>query len=88
MLNYHSALEMYRSGRNELDSKSSCPQGHVGSNPTVSVYEKTCRLTGLFSFGKFARNHQKIPPFLKVKSDKVQRFDTHFLLYYNFSCRR
>ena len=30
-------MEMYRSGHNELDSKSSCPQGHVGSNPTVSV---------------------------------------------------
>ena len=37
MLKYFSALEMYRSGRNELDSKSSCPQGHVGSNPTVSA---------------------------------------------------
>ncbi len=30
-------MEAYRSGRNELDSKSSCPQGHVGSNPTASV---------------------------------------------------
>ena len=30
-------LETYRSGRNELDSKSGCPQGHVGSNPTVSA---------------------------------------------------
>ena len=31
---------MYRSGHNELDSKSSCPQGHVGSNPTVSARTK------------------------------------------------
>ena len=30
-------MEAYRSGRNELDSKSSCPQGHVGSNPTASA---------------------------------------------------
>lgn len=30
-------METYRSGRNELDSKSSCPPGHVGSNPTVSA---------------------------------------------------
>ena len=33
----HSQLQRYRSGRNELDSKSSCPQGHVGSNPTASA---------------------------------------------------
>ena len=33
--NYYT--ETYRSGHNELDSKSSCPQGHVGSNPTVSA---------------------------------------------------
>lgn len=30
-------MEAYRSGHNELDSKSSCPQGHVGSNPTASA---------------------------------------------------
>ena len=30
-------VETYRSGHNELDSKSSCPQGHVGSNPTASA---------------------------------------------------
>ena len=32
-------METYRSGHNELDSKSSCPKGHVGSNPTVSALE-------------------------------------------------
>ena len=37
MLNYHSALETYRSGHNEPDSKSGCLHGHVGSNPTVSA---------------------------------------------------
>ena len=34
-------METYRSGRNELDSKSGCPQGHVGSNPTVSARNTT-----------------------------------------------
>ena len=32
--------ETYRSGHNELDSKSSCPQGHEGSNPSVSALKK------------------------------------------------
>ena len=46
-------LEMYRSGRNELDSKSSCPQGHVGSNPTVSVVKRKDWLkAGPFCFGQ------------------------------------
>ena len=30
-------MEAYRSGRNELHSKCSCPKGHVGSNPTASA---------------------------------------------------
>ena len=30
-------LEKYRSGHNGADSKSVCPHGHVGSNPTVSA---------------------------------------------------
>ena len=30
-------MEMYRSGRNENDSKSVEPQGSVGSNPTRSA---------------------------------------------------
>ena len=42
-------METYRRGRNELDSKSSCPQGHVGSNPTVSAMKAPERL----SFGAF-----------------------------------
>ena len=36
MIQYLST-ETYRSGHNELDSKSSCLHGHVGSNPTVSA---------------------------------------------------
>jgi len=29
-------------GRNELHSKCSCPQGHVGSNPTASANNNMC----------------------------------------------
>ena len=43
-------LETYRSGHNEHDWKSCCPQnGHVGSNPTVSAKNKTV-LLGRFCF--------------------------------------
>ena len=33
-------METYRRGRNETDSKSVCPKGHEGSNPSVSVPRK------------------------------------------------
>lgn len=42
-------MERYRSGRNELDSKSSCPQGHVGSNPTRSA-TKALEMLGFQGF--------------------------------------
>ena len=31
-------METYRRGRNETDSKSVCPKGHEGSNPSVSAF--------------------------------------------------
>ena len=34
-----SCSETYRSGHNEPHSKCGCPQGHVGSNPTVSAWK-------------------------------------------------
>ena len=40
------ALERYRSGHNEAVLKTVCPQGRVGSNPTLSVGDK-----GLISAG-------------------------------------
>lgn len=40
-----SVLETYRSGHNEPDSKSGCPQGHVSSNLTVSAIKKDAALT-------------------------------------------
>ena len=57
-------METYRSGHNELDSKSSCPKGHVGSNPTVSAmkgWQKRCQPfflsihAGLRAFGRKIR---------------------------------
>ena len=42
--------EVYRSGHNELDSKSSVPQGTVGSNPTASATKplETLSFQGFF----------------------------------------
>ena len=39
-------MERYRSGHNEAVLKTVCPQGRVGSNPTLSVYNvyRRCRL--------------------------------------------
>ena len=34
---WESALERYRSGHNEAVLKTVCPQGRVGSNPTLSA---------------------------------------------------
>ncbi len=33
----HRKLERYRSGHNEAVLKTVCPQGRVGSNPTLSA---------------------------------------------------
>ena len=33
-------MERYRRGHNEAVLKTVCPQGHVGSNPTLSAGEK------------------------------------------------
>ena len=37
-------MERYRSGHNEAVLKTVCPQGRVGSNPTLSVYKMHCAL--------------------------------------------
>ena len=36
-------MERYRSGHNEAVLKTVCPQGRVGSNPTLSVQKGLCR---------------------------------------------
>ncbi len=42
-------MERYRSGHNEAVLKTVCPQGRVGSNPTLSVYCESNR-TGTFTW--------------------------------------
>ena len=39
-------MERYRSGHNEAVLKTVCPQGHVGSNPTLSVYDNSHKIYG------------------------------------------
>ena len=39
-------LERYRSGHNEAVLKTVCPQGHVGSNPTLSAYDVSHNIIG------------------------------------------
>ena len=44
-------LERYRSGHNEAVLKTVCPQGRVGSNPTLSAIKcagKTIKVSGIF----------------------------------------
>ena len=52
--------ETYRSGRNELDSKSSCPKGHVGSNPTHSA-RKSLKALGFQGLPLFLNQFSDIP---------------------------
>ena len=58
-------MEKYRSGHNELDSKSSCPQGHVGSNPTFSATSERVALVPIFLFHKKSVTRSTVPPFRK-----------------------
>ena len=52
-------MQRYRSGHNEAVLKTVCPQGHVGSNPTLCAKEKSrdlCRNginSGFFIVYKF-----------------------------------
>ena len=41
-------MQSYRRGHNELDSKSSCPNRHVGSNPTDCAIVQIKLLKGSF----------------------------------------
>ena len=44
-------MERYRSGHNEAVLKTVCPQGRVGSNPTLSAIKcagKTIKVSGIF----------------------------------------
>ncbi len=45
-------MERYRSGHNEAVLKTVCPQGRVGSNPTLSVSLKSFACAKLFFYIK------------------------------------
>ena len=59
-------METYRSGHNGADSKSVCPKGHVGSNPTVSAKKETTFVyrTKVVSF----QRNKSLPGFVKFAS--------------------
>ena len=42
--------ERYRSGHNEAVLKTVCPQGHVGSNPTLSAYDTSHNIELVISY--------------------------------------
>ena len=50
-------MERYRSGHNEAVLKTVCPQGRVGSNPTLSASEGLCICEALFC--QVTRNERK-----------------------------
>lgn len=64
-------LETYRRGRNETDSKSVCPKGHEGSNPSVSALATMDLPFGRsFRFVKDDRNLADIAAKDKVRKER------------------
>ena len=56
--------ERYRSGHNEAVLKTVCPQGHVGSNPTLSAYDTSHNIELVISY--VILNHLgEVPKWLK-----------------------
>ena len=49
-------MERYRSGHNEAVLKTVCPQGRVGSNPTLSAQSKT-----IYRSAKADKTHGEVP---------------------------
>ena len=67
-------METYRSGRNELDSKSSCPKGHVGSNPTrCATSEQSPLCSDVFLCLRQKRRHPPAPLLLLSNCDPLAR---------------
>ena len=48
-------MERYRSGHNEAVLKTVCPQGRVGSNPTLSAYLAVSERASSFGYCFFAQ---------------------------------
>ena len=46
-------MERYRRGHNEAVLKTVCPQGHVGSNPTLSAYDISHKIILAVSYRRF-----------------------------------
>ena len=59
---YNEAVtERYRSGHNEAVLKTVCPQGHVGSNPTLSAHHiKMMVVENWIRTSSFSRNTQVV----------------------------
>ena len=58
-------MQRYRSGHNEAVLKTVCPQGHVGSNPTLCVYRSLCCVcTGFFVYKNLLMNLTEYPQLL------------------------
>ena len=57
--------ERYRSGHNEAVLKTVCPQGHVGSNPTLSAYDISHNIIG-YQLTVLSQNYLgEVPKWLK-----------------------
>ena len=62
-------MERYRSGHNEAVLKTVCPQGRVGSNPTLSVIIARSHIdTVQFFSGKCSRENERTNTILCVRS--------------------
>ena len=62
-------MERYRSGHNEAVLKTVCPQGRVGSNPTLSVIIARSHIdTVQFFSGKCSRENKRTNTILCVRS--------------------
>ena len=62
-------MERYRSGHNEAVLKTVCPQGRVGSNPTLSVIVARSHIdTVQFFSGKCSRENKRTNTILCVRS--------------------
>ena len=59
-------VERYRSGHNEAVLKTVCPQGHVGSNPTLSAYDVSHKIQLVISYRVLVQNYLgEVPKWLK-----------------------
>ena len=58
-------MERYRSGHNEAVLKTVCPQGRVGSNPTLSAYDESHNTIGYQLYRSYSEHLGEVPKWLK-----------------------